>query len=91
MVATAYTTGPHWSASARYTASGETPVKINNPDRARFAAWTITASDAVPAIAVALGNLIAPRDTDRLTLAAGERLWLAVLDSRADGQASIET
>lgn len=91
MAAIVYTALTRWDAAARHTAGAETPVKINNPDRARFAAWTITTSDAVPTLPVALGNLIAPRDTDRLTLATGERLWLAIVDGRASGQISIET
>lgn len=92
MAATLYSTSPRWSASARFTAVVETPVKINNPDRALFSAWTITTSDALPSIAPNATNLIRPRDTDRLTLFAGERLWLALADGsvHADSQISIE-
>lgn len=90
MAAQMYSVIGGWSPEARYTALGETAVKINNPSITGHLSWTITTSDTAPTIPPGVCNLVAVSGTDRLTLQEGERLWLAWASGVAPGPASIE-
>lgn len=76
MTTTVYTTAPEWSASVKYTASGETEVYASctgsNP-----VTWVITGSDTLPSTAVARGHRLAPGEGIAIILADTERLWFA--------------
>lgn len=82
MPSTPYTTGNTWDAASRYTASGDTDIRLGN-----IGAFTIyfeiTNSDAMPAIAVEQGQRLIPGEGIPMQLADGARLWLAGLNSAA--------
>lgn len=92
MAATLYQVTSEWDATARFTATEETAIKINNGARNHAAklAWTITSDDNEPSIPPHAANIISIYGTDRLTLADGERLWLAWAEGVPYGPASIE-
>lgn len=64
-----------WSASARYTASGQTDVAVSNPSDS-FLFWSETDDDTEPTTAVRKTNPIGPKQTRAWTLPDGKRLWL---------------
>jgi hypothetical protein len=88
MSATAYDPATVWNATNRYTASGVTPVKINNSHPYILLFWTTTLNDTTPTIPVGRANAVPCSGTDRIELKDGERLWLAAGDGT--GAASIE-
>lgn len=88
---TGLTLAADWSAGGRITASGNTAVRIRNPNRGTPVFFVITSSDTTPTDKVSLAHMIpafsdgAPRAADEnITLADGERLWLATGSGAAD-------
>lgn len=88
---TGFTLAAGWSSGGRITASGSTAVRIRNPNRDTPVFFVITGSDTTPTDEVALGHRISefseddPRASDdNITLADGERLWLATGSGAAD-------
>ena len=79
---TAFTLPAAWNASGRITASGNTAVRIRNPNRSPVY-FVVTADDTLPTDTIALAHMIPafrtdrPRDSEEaITLADTERLWL---------------
>jgi hypothetical protein len=76
MPGTSYTPVGAWSATNRYTASGEVPILIGNPSK-QVLFWMVTADDTEPVMDFQEANPVAPYGVQALTLADTERLWIA--------------
>ncbi len=82
MTTTTYDLTAGWDATNRYTASGETDVRLcNNGVAPNF--WAITTDDTEPTIQVSRGVMVAPGGSDSFILEDGERLWIAGRNSTA--------
>ena len=76
MATTQYNLDRLWQASARYTAAGDIDVLITNPTQ--FPAfWWITTNDTAPTINYETANPIGALGSQAISLATGERVWLA--------------
>lgn len=82
MALTNYTLTASASATNRYTAAAETDVLLSNPSEWHVMAWTLTTSDTSPTADPANWNKIGPREARAMTLALGERLWMACPSGR---------
>lgn len=77
MAITNYTLTGAASATNRYTASAETDIALSNSSEAHAMSWTITANDTAPTAHPANWGKIAPMEMRAMTLANGDRLWMA--------------
>jgi hypothetical protein len=77
MTVTPYDPTPAWAAGARYTASGETPVRIANlnVETKSWIGYATTVDDTAPTIDRAYAIPVAPGGVKDITLADTERLW----------------
>lgn len=73
---TTYTLTNDWSASARYTAAAETPVRVSNPNDHTAIKMVITDGDTTPSDDPSGCLTILPGQSTTTTLATGERLWV---------------
>lgn len=71
-----------WSATNRYTASGDTDVLVSNVGGG-WLRWATTTDDTAPTIPYSSGHMIKPGEGRAMTLADGARLWLAGTDKAA--------
>lgn len=65
-----------WNSAARITAAEDTAVLIRETEGEDIF-WAITDDDTAPSMAVHLGQKISKGDQVSITIATGERLWLA--------------
>lgn len=71
------TAGAAWPDTPQYTAASEMDVEIINP-RPETVKWITTPDDTKPTLPETDASPIGPGQSRAITLAAGERLWLAV-------------
>lgn len=75
-MATPYALSDAWSLSNRHVATNLGAILLGNTG-GHDLRWTRTQDDVLPVIAPGQSHILRPGDIATLTLASGDRLWLA--------------
>jgi hypothetical protein len=74
-----YIVQENWNAGVRYTAVGETEIRITNPPKGdgRSLRWTNSDDDTLPDVDPSICPVVRSGDDDNITLRDGERIWFS--------------
>lgn len=82
-------TSAEWLSGNRYTASGETDIRLSNTGPNKLV-WAMTDDDTAPAITPRRGHPIASGDYAAMIMPAGQRLWISARFDDEPTEASLE-
>lgn len=93
MSATTYTLTKGWSTTNRYLAAAQIDVLLINPvvKGGMNIVWTTTTSAGVPTLLPEHAANIKPEESQSMTLASGEYLWIAFEGDMLSTIATLET